>query len=213
MSWLDPPPDGTRVCAGFDGSTRNDWSAIKCETQAGVLFTPRYGPDRRPTIWNPEEWGGQVPRDEVHAAWDEVANRYRLERVYVDPPMWESELAGWARLYGEDVFIGWQTYRNVPMFEALDVFITDVTSGLLVHDGCPTTTLHVGNARRLARPKERYGIGKPSPKQKIDVAVASVLAHKAAVDSRAVGWSGDDEDSRVFCFGGATGSSRTGRSW
>ena len=201
VSWLEGPPDGTQCCGGLDGSTRDDWTAIKLETHSGVLFTPRYGPDRRPTIWNPDEWGGTIPRDEVHAAWDEINDRYRLERVYVDPPMWESELAQWAGLYGERVFIGWQTYRMIPMHEALDVFVTDLTSGLLVHDGCPITARHVLNARRLARPKERYAIGKPSNSQKIDAAVASVLAHKAAVDARAAGWS-EVEDSRVFCFGG-----------
>ena len=97
MKWVDPPPAGSAVCGGFDGAETDDWTAIKLETIDGLLFTPRYGPDARPTIWNPAEWGGRTPRDEVHAAWDEIARTYRLERVYCDPPLWRSEITTWAR--------------------------------------------------------------------------------------------------------------------
>lgn len=48
--WLPNPPKGTRVCAGFDGSENDDWTCIKMETLDGLIFTPRYGPDRRATI-------------------------------------------------------------------------------------------------------------------------------------------------------------------
>lgn len=199
MSWLDQPPAGTAVCGGFDGSTTDDWTCIKLETREGVLFTPRYGPDRRPTMWDPREWGGAIPRDEVHAAWDEIVERYDVGRVYYDPPQWQSEGHAWAAKFGDEVFVEWPTYRTVPMFDALDLFVTDLTTGALTHDGCPITAVHVANARRLARPNERYGLGKPSQTQKIDAAITSVLAHKAAVDARAAGW-GEKTDSRVFCF-------------
>ena len=65
MVWLPNPPRGTQITAGFDGSEYEDWTALKCVTRGGRLFTPRYGPDRRPTIWDPAEWGGQIPRAEV----------------------------------------------------------------------------------------------------------------------------------------------------
>lgn len=58
--WLPNPPKGTRVCAGFDGSENDDWTCIKMETLDGLIFTPRYGPDRRATIWNPKQWGDTV---------------------------------------------------------------------------------------------------------------------------------------------------------
>ena len=67
MVWLPNPPRGTQITAGFDGSEYEDWTALKCVTRGGRLFTPRYGPDRRPTIWDPAEWGGQIPRAEVDA--------------------------------------------------------------------------------------------------------------------------------------------------
>ena len=58
--WLENPPKGTEVCLGFDGSENDDWTCIKAETREGFIFTPRYGADRRPTIWNPKTWGGRI---------------------------------------------------------------------------------------------------------------------------------------------------------
>ena len=83
--WLPNPPKGTRVCAGFDGSENDDWTCIKMETLDGLIFTPRYGPDQRATIWNPKQWGGRIPRAEVSAAWAELNDRYKIERAYCDP--------------------------------------------------------------------------------------------------------------------------------
>lgn len=188
MLWLPEPPAGTRVCGGFDGSTSEDWTVIKLETLDGRLFTPRYGPDLRPTIWNPVEWGGTIPRSEVHSAWEELIDRFRFERVYYDPPQWTTEGEEWARRYGEEMFIEWPTYRPRQMHEALERFVTDLRTRELTHDGCPITTQHVANARKVANGKERYGLAKPAQHQKIDGAVTSALAHEAACDARMDGW-------------------------
>jgi len=188
MHWLPEPPAGTPVCGGFDGSVVSDHTAIKLETVDGLLFTPRYGPDRRPTIWNPAEWNGSIPRSEVHAAWAELAKRFRLERIYCDPPKWDTDIETWANEYGDDVFIDWPTYRDRPMYSALERFTTDLATGALRHDGCPITAQHVANARKTANKADRYLLGKPSQTQKIDAAVTSVLAHEAAADARAAGW-------------------------
>lgn len=198
------------MCGGFDGSTVSDHTVIKLETIDGLLFTPRYGPDRRPTIWSPAEWGGKTPRGEVDAAWDEIAATYRLERVYCDPWHFQSEIGAWGKRYGETVFIEWHTNRDRAMHEALELFVTDLGTGVLKHDGCPVTSRHVGNARKLARPAGRYVLGKPSQTQKIDAGMGSVLAHKAAVDARAADWTNKKADTRVFCMverGGGFGAS------
>ena len=200
MLWLPEPEAGTAVCGGFDGSMVDDFTVIRLETREGFQFTPRYGPDRRPTIWDPVQWGGTIPRSEVHAAWDELARRFNLCRVYYDPPKWESEGEEWARAYGEDVFIAWPTYRERVMHAALDRFTTDLATGLLKHDGCPITAQHVGNARKAANKADRYILAKPSQHQKIDAAVTSVICHEAACDARAAGWA-DPVDTRMFAFG------------
>jgi hypothetical protein len=185
------------VCLGFDGSDTSDHTAIKAETIDGLLFTPHYGDDR-PTIWNPDEWGGRIPRSEVHAAVDHVFRTYAVERLYGDPPGWQTELDMWALEYGEKVVIQWPTYRAVQMHAACERFVTDLTSGALTHDGCPITNLHVGNARKLAKPGDRYILGKPSQSQKIDAAVTSVLAHEAAADARLAGWGKPEPSRRVM---------------
>ena len=120
--------------------------------------------------------------------------------MYYDPPLWKSEGEQWARMYGDDLFVEFATYRVVPMHAELARFVTDLATGVVQHDGCPITTAHVNNARRIARPGERYILAKPSQSQKIDAAMTSVLAHSAAQDARASGWGADPVDSRVFCF-------------
>jgi phage terminase large subunit-like protein len=186
------------VCGGFDGSETDDFTAIKLETREGLLFTPRYGPDRRPTIWNPAEWGGSIPRLEVHAAWSEIAETYRLRRVYCDPPKWQTEIETWAREFGEEVFISWATYRERQMHAALERFVTDLQTNALHHDGCPITAAHIANARKLANKADRYILGKPAQHQKIDAAVTSVICHEAAADERAAGWVDDNGPSIFF---------------
>lgn len=205
VEWLPNPPGGTAVAGGFDGSENDDYTAIKLETRAGFIFTPRYGPDRRPTIWNPAEWGGQIPRSEVHAAWDEIARVYRIVRVYCDPGFrdessWASEIGAWDERHGPKKFIPWRMdggSRVEAVYKMLRRFEADLAHGAVTQDGCPITTTHMGNARKVAKSADRYGLGKPSQKQKIDAAVTSVLAHEAASDARADGW---PEESTAYAY-------------
>ena len=191
--WLPNPPKGTRVCAGFDGSENDDWTCIKMETLDGLIFTPRYGPDQRATIWNPKQWGGRIPRAEVSAAWAELNDRYRIERAYCDPGFrdelsWESEIEAWDRAYGPKKFMPWSmsgSSRIGAVYEALRRFEADLTTHRITQDGCPVTRTHMMNARKVAKTLERYGLAKPQQNRKIDAAVTSVLAHEAACDARA----------------------------
>lgn len=196
--WLPNPEPGTPICVGFDGSENNDWTALRAETRSGMQFTPRYGPDRRPTIWNPAEWGGQIPRGEVHAAVDEVFSTWKVARMYCDPQDWYSEIGDWSLQHGEEHVFEWPTNRIRPMFDAIRRFETDLASGRTEHDGCPLTAMNIANARKVAKPGQKYVLGKPADHQKIDVAMASILAHEAAADAREAGW--EDTDSRMFCF-------------
>jgi hypothetical protein len=177
-----------RIVLGFDGSDMDDWTALRAETLDGYQFTPTYGPDALPTIWNPAEWDGQVPRLEVDAAVSDVFERYDVVRMYADPPYWETEIDVWAERYGDRV-VRWYTNRVSQMHAAAERLVTDVTKAdaTFRHDGCEMTTTHVGNARKAARPGGRYVLRKAAPTQKIDAAVTSVLAHEAAGDAIAAG--------------------------
>jgi hypothetical protein len=180
-------PEGTAVAGGFDGSENDDWTAIRLETQDGYRFTPRYGPDRRPAYWNPAEWGGSIPRGEVNACVDEISRRYRLRRFYCDPRDWRSEIGEWALKIGEEEVFEWSTYRIDAMFLALKRCYNDLKSGRTKHDRDRVTAQHISNARKVAKPGDKYILGKPDAHRKIDIAMADTLAHEAAADLHAIG--------------------------
>lgn len=188
MEWIQPPPPETRICLGFDGSETNDWTALRAETADGFQFTPRYGPDKRPTIWNPEEWNGHVPRAEVLVAVEEVFQTYQVQRMYADPQDWRSEIGDWALAFGDEHVVEWPTNSIRRMFAALRTFEVDLAAGRISHDGCPLTLFAMANAKKAAKPGQQYILTKPADHQKIDPAMASVLEHEAARDARAAGW-------------------------
>lgn len=201
--WLPSPPKGAEVAGGFDGSENDDHTCIKLETREGFLFTPRYGPDDRPAIWNPAEWGGRIPRQQVEVAWEEIHERYNLRRVYGDPGFhdetsWESEIETWDVKFGPGVFIAWPTNQTGRMYPALTRFVSDLRAGSITQDGCPITSTHIGNARKIAKSADRYILGKPSQNQKIDAGVTSVIAHEAAADLRAAGWVKTRKNARMI---------------
>lgn len=193
-------PDGARIVLGFDGSEVDDWTGLRAETLDGFQFTPLYGPDRRRCIWDPEEWDGQVPRLEVDAAVDELFARYDVIRMYADPPYWTSEVAQWQARHGEKRVTEWHTSRPVQMHAACEQLLTDVVKAdtAFRHDGCETTSIHVRNARKAARPANRYVLRKAAVHQKIDLAICSILAHEAASDAIAAGLNKPKKSSKML---------------
>ena len=189
---------GERVAVGFDGSRSGDWTALRVETADGYRFTPTYGPDSRPTFWNPEEWGGRIPRGEVNTAVSEIFDRYSVARMYVDPRHWETQADAWAAEYGDDVVVTWPTNQIGRMFDALVRFLEDSTDGLTTHSDDSTAKVHALAARKVAKPGDKYILGKPAETQKFDILMADVLAHEAAADQRTEGW--DAQDTRVIVF-------------
>lgn len=189
-----PPDTRVDVCGGFDGSTTHDHTGIRLETHGGYQFTPTYrvGDELRPAHWDPAQWGGQIPRGEVHAAVEQIFTGFRVERFYCNPRDWRTEIEEWALTYGDEHVIDWDMgggSTRVRIVHAMyERFVTDLGTGSLSHDGCPITAVHVANARKLARPGEKYILGKPGEDQFIDMAIASALAHEAACDARAAGW-------------------------
>lgn len=189
----------TQIVLGFDGSDSDDWTVLRAETRDGYQFTPTFGPDRKPTIWNPAEHKGQVPRLEVAAAIEDVFAFFDVVRMYADPPYWDTEVDAWAERYGKERVVQFHTYRPVQMHAAAERLLTDVVKkdATFTHDGCPVTATHVRNARKEARAGERYVLAKPAQTQKIDAAMSSILAHEAAGDVTAAAlWR--DED--VFAY-------------
>lgn len=182
-------PKGTAIVLGMDGSDVNDWTVIRAQTRDGYQFTPRYGPLALPTVWNPADWDGQVPRLEVRAAVKYLMTNFVVVRMYVDPPYWTTEADEWAAEHGEKVVVRWYTARVTQMQAAAERLLTDIskTDSPFTHDGCETTTAHVEATHKAPRPGGRYVLCKPDDGRKIDACVTSVLADEAAGDVTAAG--------------------------
>ena len=182
-AWSTAPARGSKATSGTPARRSfGRWPTAPRWSAASTARSPTTGPrsgcrprtdtsSRRRTVrtgasatWNPAEHGGQVPRLEVRAAWDEIALRYKLVRVYLDPRFFETEIDELAERYGDTVFLRWATHRLTQMHAAAVRLHTDVVksgSGF-THDGDPVAKVHVRNARKLPRPAERYVLGKPS---------------------------------------------------
>lgn len=183
-------PAGAKICLGFDGSQNDDWTAIRArwidtENDRVVGFTPTFA-DGSKTIWNPADFGGEVPRHEVQAAVAELLEKYQVLRFYCDPELWQSEINEWALRHGEKTVLQWPTYRTRPMSGALERLRTDMMTGAIEHDGCEVTERHFKSARTVRR-AGGVVVGKPNQHQKIDAAVADALAHEAYADAKAAG--------------------------
>jgi hypothetical protein len=182
-------PKGSAVVLGMDGSDTDDWTVIRAQTRDGYQFTPRYGPLNLPTIWNPAEWDGQVPRLEVRAAVKQIFADFVVVRWYIDPPYWTTEADDWAAEFGEKVVIRWPTARATIMQAAADRLKTDMSKAdsVFTHDGDAIIQAHVEATHKAPRPGGRYVLCKPEDGRKIDGCIASILTDEAAGDVTAAG--------------------------
>lgn len=195
-------PVGAPVCLGLDGSRSGDWTALRGEA-LGVRhrFTPTYGPDSRPTVWNPVEWPGErIPRGELDAAVHEMFAKYDVARMYVDPRYLETQVEAWSSEFGEDRVIQWPTNQIGRMFPALVRYREDMAEGITTHEPDMDARLHMLHARKVAKPGDKFILGKPAEHLKIDILMADVLAHEAAADMVASGWVPGGADRRVIVF-------------
>lgn len=198
----------TKICLGFDGSDSDDLTGIRAETLDQHQFTPRYGDDRKPTLWDPRDWQQRVPRSEVMAAFREVATEFEIVRAYLDPPFWTTEIDLLAAEFGEKVFLKWFTNRPSQMHSALERFRTDVYNAdtEFTHDGDEVVATHLRNAVIRAGTVDpvtkirKYTIGKPEQHQKIDYAMSSVLAHEAVMDAIASGARNQADDTNYVYY-------------
>jgi len=170
---------GERVALGFDGARVSDNTAlVACRMDDGLIQPLE--------VWVPPP-DGEIPGGEVDRAVALAMERYRVVRGYFDPPLWQSEIDSWARTFGEKSVVRYSTARS-RMFAAVERFRTDVAAGRLHHTGDPVLTRHVLNAQ-MREVRGGYWLAKsrPSSPDKIDAAVAAVLAYEARADEIASG--------------------------
>lgn len=192
---LIAPPKGTKVWLGFDGSKSRDSTAIWGCTAEGHLF--------KVAVWErpmnaPADW--TVPKLEVMRAMRDAFDYWTVVTLQPDPPRWETEVEEWEESWPNRV-IRFETdvyQRFAPACGRFKdaVLGAEGSTTPITHDGDPTLTRHIANARENVN---RWGMAikkehKDSPR-KIDVAVAAILAYDGAqgpqekpTDRRVHGW-------------------------
>lgn len=187
-----PPPDGTRIGLGFDGSISDDATALIGCTADGYSFEV--------AVWErplgARDW--RVPRLAVHEALAAAMERWDVGRMLVDPPKWWSELEEWSarfRLPGRtdeerERVLAFDTNQRARFAKAVDRWLTANREGSHTHDaGARVLTRHCEAARLLkvrstadeSDQRTLYVMTKPADGRKIDAAVADVLAYEAAM--------------------------------
>ena len=192
-SWMDPKvwaervsdvkpiAPGDAITIGFDGSLRDDSTAlVGCRVEDGHLFLLgiwECPPDPDAAL----EW--EVPVGEVDAAVADAFKTYNVQRMYCDPAYWQDIVGRWASQFGDKKVIEWWTNRERQMCSAIERFHTAAVTSQLTHDGDEILSRHVGNAKRK---DTRSGIvirkDRPKSANKIDAAVCAVLAYEARGD-------------------------------
>lgn len=203
--WPDEPvtpiSDRDVVTLGFDGSRgrakgKPDATAlIGCRVADGHLF--EIGVWEAPDGENAKDWTPPLP--EIEAAIGQAFDRFAVVAFYADPAKdWRSYVNAWEAKYATRVkvkasrdhpFEWWMTGgRNGLIERAVEQLEGAIRNGDMTHDGSYALTRHVLNARRRMRAK-KLTLGKEHDysSNKIDAAVAAVLAWQARLDAVAAG--------------------------
>jgi hypothetical protein len=182
-------PSGTYLGLGFDGSVSQDATVLRACLPDGYSFILGYW--LRPQ--GQEDW--TVPRLEVHEAVQAAFARYRVGRMFCDPPLWRTEIEQWAAKYDrgdrpeDKVVLAFDTNQARRFAPAVDRWRTAIREGTHTHDGDSVTDDHVKAVHlkkvQVAAAEDdgrtKYVLVKGEDRRKIDAAIADVLAHEAAM--------------------------------
>lgn len=179
-------PEGTAIGIGFDGSDYHDATVLRGCTADGYSFL--IGKWVRPL--GVSDW--HVPRDEVHQAVASAFARFKVGKMYCDPPRWRDEIDTWTELYGEDSdgkprVLALDTNQATRMAPAVDRWLTAVRGGTHTHDGDEFSSDQVKATRlkkvRLADAEDDRTMYMLEKDGRIgnDSTVADVLAFEAAM--------------------------------
>ena len=183
---LRPLEKGDRITLGFDGSKSNDWTAlVACRVEDAALFPLK--------IWNPETYGGEIPRDDVDAMVRYVFSMYDVVAMRADVREFEAYVDQWSKDFRKRMVVN-ATGNNPIAFDmrgnqkkfAFDCerFQDAVLEKDIKHDGAAGLRQHILNAHRHPTQWEAISIRKASKdsSRKIDAAVCAVLAYAARQD-------------------------------
>lgn len=183
---FQPLAKGDKVTLGFDGSKSNDWTAlVGCRVSDGFLFVIK--------VWDPQKFGGEVPREDVDATVHSAFQRYDVVAFRADVKEFEAYVDQWSRTYKKRMKVN-ASPNNPVAFDmrgqqkrfAFDCERLEdaVLEGEVWHDGNAVLTTHVLNAKRHPTTYDAIAIRKVTKdsSKKIDAAVCAVLAFGARQD-------------------------------
>jgi phage terminase large subunit-like protein len=198
--------DGDTVTLGFDGSVRDDSTAlVACRVEDGHLEL--LGCWEKPD--GPAGDGWQVDRTAVDAAVFRAFERFKVVGFYADPAFWADTLDRWSAEFAPRMLIRasqarpleWWTNRPKAMVDALERFHEAVVSEQLSHSGDSVLTRHVLNSRRrVGRSGITISKENPSSNRKIDAAMAAVLAYECRGDAVTAGFARPKRQRRAYGF-------------
>ena len=191
---------GEAITLGFDGSRKRSrgiadaTALIGCRVSDGHLFEIQVW--EQPDGPAGDDW--EVPVVEVDAVVRRTFVDYNVVGFFADPAKWESYIAEWESAFSKKLKVKstlrhpiewWMSGgRSYLVVRALEQFYSAVAQRELTHSGARALSRHVLNARRRAG---RNGIQiykeNPDSPNKIDAAVAAVLAYEARLQALSKG--------------------------
>jgi phage terminase large subunit-like protein len=171
---------GDMVTLGFDGSKSNDYTAlVACRVSDGLLEVIR--------VWNPEDYGGEIPREIVDSVVQWVFSHYKVVGFRADVKEFESYIAQWTTQFAKKLKVKASPGNPIAfdMRGQTKKFAFDceklhdaVVEKAVCHGGDKVLAQHVLNAHRHPTTFDAISIRKASKdsSRKIDAAVAAVLA-------------------------------------
>lgn len=129
--------------------------------------------------------------DAADGAMVEAFKDFEVWRVYIDPQHIERLLERWSARWTDKVIIEWFTNRPRQICHAVRGYSVAIGAADLTHNGDPTFSRHIGNARKKltnvhdddGRPMWTLQKDRPKSRNKIDGAMAGVLSWEARSDA------------------------------
>ncbi len=191
---------GEEITLGFDGSRKRSkgvtdaTALIGCRVSDGYLFEIRVW--EQPDGPAGEDWS--IPVADVDFEVRKAFEMYKVVGMFADPAKWESYIAQWESDFGRNLKVKssqahpiewWMTgNRSYLVVRAIEQFANAVLDKELVHSGDLALTRHVLNARRrVGRSGVSIAKENPDSRNKIDAAVAAVLAYQARLQALSKG--------------------------
>lgn len=176
------------ITLAFDGSKSGDWAAlVACRVEDAAIFLIK--------VWDPEKYGGSVPRTDVNATVEWVFSRYNVVAFRSDVKEFESYVDQWTAKFRRKLKIpavagkpiafdmrGSDSSMVRKVFaKDCERFLDALLEGELTHNGDKVLRAHVLNAKRHPTNYDAVTIRKASKdsSRKIDAAVCAVMAFGA----------------------------------